>query len=127
MNYLKNSERFVSFVGNDTKTYLDKLVIFIEKMYSEIAKRVNHSLGYTVSTTWNPASIADGDEEAKEITVNGASLGDFAIASFSLDVSDLTLDAQVTAANTVTCVLANNTGGAINLGEGTLYVRVLPK
>lgn len=82
--------------------------------------------GYlTGSATWNPASIADGDEEAKEVTVTGAALGDCAIASFSLDVSDLVLDAQVTGTNTVTCILANNTGGAIDLGSGTVRVKVL--
>jgi hypothetical protein len=77
------------------------------------------------SDTWtNPAEIADGDELAKEVTVTGAVLGDYAIASFSLDVADLVLDAQVTAADTVTCVLANNTGGGVDLAEGTIYVRV---
>ena len=79
------------------------------------------------SDTWNPASIADGDEEAKEVTVTGAALGDFAVASFSLDVTDLTLTANVTAANTITCVLANNTGGAIDLASGTIYVRVIQR
>lgn len=79
------------------------------------------------SDTWDPGSIADGDEEAKEVTVTGAALGDFAMASFNLDLSDLILDAQVTAANTVTCILANNTGGAIDLASGTIYVRVMKK
>lgn len=79
------------------------------------------------SATWNADSIADGDEEAKEVTVTGAELGDQAIASLSIDIADLVLDAQVTAANTVTCVLANNTGGAIDLGSATLYVRVFRK
>jgi len=78
----------------------------------------------TGSDTWDPGSIADGAEEAKEVTVTGAALGDFARASFSLDVADLVLDAKVTAANTVTCVLANNTGGAIDLGSGTIKVEV---
>jgi len=78
------------------------------------------------SATWDPGSIADGDEEAQEVTVTGAALGDFALASFSLDVADLVLDAQVTAADTVTCVLANNTGGAVDLAEGTVRVRVFP-
>jgi len=77
------------------------------------------------SATWDPGSIADGDEEAKEVDVVGVALGDFALASFSLDVSDLVLDAQVTAAGKVTCVLANNTGGAIDLASGTLYIRVI--
>lgn len=77
------------------------------------------------SATWDPGSIADGDEEAKEVDVVGAELGDFALASFSLDVADLVLDAEVTAAGKVTCVLANNTGGAIDLSSGTLYVKVI--
>jgi hypothetical protein len=76
------------------------------------------------SATWDAGSIADGDEEAKEVTVTGAALGDYATASLSIDIADLVLDAQVTAANTVTCVLANNTGGAIDLASATIYVRV---
>lgn len=78
------------------------------------------------SDTWDPGSIADGDEEAKEVTVTGAALGDFAVASFSLDVADLALSASVTAADTVTVVLSNNTGGAIDLASGTIRVRVFP-
>ena len=81
----------------------------------------------TGTATWDPASIADGNEVATEVTVTGAALGDFALVSFSLDVSDLVLDAQVTAANTVTAVLANNTGSAVNLSSGTLRVAVIPK
>lgn len=77
------------------------------------------------STTWDPGSIANGASESKEITVTGAALGDFVLRSFSLDVSDLTLTADVTAANTVTAVLANNSGAAVNLGSGTLRVLVL--
>jgi len=77
-----------------------------------------------ISATWDAGSIANGAKEAKDITIYGAALGDFAMASFSLDVSDLVLDAQVTAANTVTCVLLNNTGGAIDLASATVYVRI---
>jgi len=79
----------------------------------------------TTTTTWDPGSIADGDEEAKEITVTGALLGEFALASFSLDVQDLALSVSVTAADTVTAVLSNNTGGAIDLGSGTLRVKTM--
>jgi hypothetical protein len=98
-----------------------------DKVYREVAKRVNHLLGYDGSKTWDPGSVADGDEAATTVTVTGAELGDYAIASFSLDVTDLILDAQVTAEDTATVVLANNTGGAINLGSGTLRVKVIPK
>ena len=79
------------------------------------------------SEVWDPADIADGDKVAEDVTVTGAKLGDFAIASFSLDVADLVLNAQVTATNTVTVVLANNTGAAVNLGSGTVYVRVIKR
>ena len=79
-----------------------------------------------VEKTWDASSIADGNEEALEVTVPGASLGDFVLSSFSLDLTDLMLTASVTAANTVTAILANNTGGSIDLDSGTLRVRVIP-
>ena len=82
--------------------------------------------GLKASKTWNPGSIADGNEEVTEVTVPGASLGDFAFASFSLDVSDLALTAAVTAANTVTVQLGNWTGGNVDLGSGTVRVKVVP-
>jgi hypothetical protein len=77
------------------------------------------------SVTWDAASIADGNEEAKELTVVGAELGDFVLSSLSADISDLVLDAQVTAADTVTAILANNTGGAVDLGSCTLSVLIV--
>lgn len=83
--------------------------------------------GLNASATWDAGSIANGAMEAKEVTVTGAVLGDFAIASLSIDVADLILDAQVTASDTVTCVLANNTGGAVDLASATVYVRVIVK
>ena len=78
------------------------------------------------SATWNAASIADGDEAAVEVTATGAALGDFVLVSMGVDVADLVLNANVTAANTVTVVLANNTGGAVDLASTTVYVRVIP-
>lgn len=81
--------------------------------------------GLTGSATWDPGSISG--ELAKEVTVTGAALGDFAKASFSLDVADLILDAQVTAANTVTCILSSPDATARDLAEGTLYVKVDPR
>jgi len=80
-----------------------------------------------VSATWDAASIADGDEVAVDVTVPGAALGDFAMASLSVDVADLVLSVAVTAANTATAVLANNTGGAVDLASATLRVYVIPK
>lgn len=79
-----------------------------------------------VSSAVNPASMLDGNEEAFEITVPGSKLGDFAFVSCSIDVADLELSAQVTAANTVTVSLSNNTGGTIDLGACTLRVKTVP-
>lgn len=83
--------------------------------------------GLDGSVTWDAGSIADGDEEVKELTVTGAVLGDFVMASLSLDVADLAITAAVTAADTVTIQLLNNTGGAVDLASATAYVRVLPR
>ena len=82
--------------------------------------------GFGAEVTWNPASTLDGNEDAVAVTVPGAKLGDFAFASFSVDVADMVLDANVTAADTVTVVVANNTGGTIDLASGTLRVKVVP-
>lgn len=79
----------------------------------------------TASEAWDPSSIADGEEEANDVTVTGAALGDLADCSLTTDISDLLLDCNVTATNTVTAVLANNTTGAIDLTSSTLKAKVL--
>ena len=83
--------------------------------------------GLNASETYDAGSILDGDEEVGEITVTGAALGDFVLASLSIDVADLAITAAVTAANTVTYQLLNNTGGTIDLASATVYVRVIPR
>ncbi|MFA5500920.1 MAG: hypothetical protein WC404_07575 [Candidatus Omnitrophota bacterium] len=78
------------------------------------------------TATWDASSIADGDEEAKEITVTGAELGDPVLMScLSIDIADLQLTADVTASNTVTAVLSNSTGGAIDLASCTVKAWVI--
>lgn len=80
------------------------------------------------SATWDPASIADGDMEAVDITVAKAVLGDYVIAtSFSLDVQDLQLTADITAAGVVTAVLSNSTGAGVNLASGTIRIIVMQR
>lgn len=77
------------------------------------------------SATWDAGSIADGDEEAKDITVDGAALGDPVVnTNLAIDVADLSIVAQVTAANTVTAQLGNWTGGAIDLASTTVQVYI---
>lgn len=84
------------------------------------------SVGQLATTaTWNPGEVAVGGKVSTTVTVSGAALGDFVLASFSLDLQELTLTASVSATNTVEVVLANNTGSAVDLASGTLKVLVL--
>ena len=77
------------------------------------------------SKAWDPSSIDDGNEEALEVTVPGAALGDFVLSSLNVDMLDCVLRGAVTAADTVTLVIANNTGGAINIASSTANVLVI--
>ena len=77
------------------------------------------------SVSWDVGDILDGNEASQDITVTGAALGDFVSdVSSSLDILDLTMTANVTAANTVTVVLNNNTGGTVDALTPTIRVRV---
>jgi hypothetical protein len=76
------------------------------------------------SATWDPPNLASGTAESTTVTVAGASLGNYVQVSFNHDLQGLTLDGYVSAANTVTAVLSNLTGGSIDLASGLLKVRV---
>lgn len=110
--------------SGDTDDWMKKLLLgdHLDAANDALCLRPRHWL--QASDTWDPGNIADGAEEAHDVICDDAELGDFALASFSNDVTDLVLNAQVTAANTVTCVLSNNTGGAVDLASGTIRVRV---
>lgn len=78
-----------------------------------------------VSATWDPGSVAAGASISTTVTVSGAALGDFVLTSFSLDLQGMDIGGYVSATNTVTVILSNLTGAAIDLGSGTLAVLVL--
>lgn len=78
----------------------------------------------TGSATFNPASLADAAGETTTVTVTGAVLGDYAEASFSLDLQGITVTAWVSAADTVSVRFQNETGGVLDLASGTLRARV---
>tara|TARA_R110002020_G_scaffold152890_1_gene331904 strand:- start:10367 stop:10696 length:330 start_codon:yes stop_codon:yes gene_type:complete len=90
----------------------------------------NHPSGRVLaySGTLDPAAFsADEEDQVGDVTVTGAALGDIVIASFGIDVADVTLSAQVTAADTVTWHLKNTSGTAdLNLGSSTLRLLVIP-
>jgi hypothetical protein len=76
------------------------------------------------SATYNPPNLIDGDGATTTVTVTGAALGDYAEASFSLDLQGIAITAWVSAADTVSVRFQNETGGTIDLGSGTLRARV---
>ena len=92
---------------------------------SVIANAVNQLVGIDAESTFDPASLADGAGETTTVTVPGAALGDFAIASFSLDLQGISVSAYVSSADTVSVRFQNESGGLLDLGSGTLRVRVL--
>lgn len=89
----------------------------------------NGNYHFEGSTTWDPASIADGSSATTTITVDGgtntdAISGDYAEIAVPLDLQGLQLTSRVSSSNTVTIRLDNNTGGAIDLASATWRARV---
>lgn len=80
----------------------------------------------TGAVTYDPASLGDGAGVTTTITVAGAGLGNFALASFSLDLQSVMLFAWVSAANTVSVRFQNESGGTVDLSSGTIRVLVFP-
>ncbi len=77
------------------------------------------------SKTHDFGSLADGAGETTTVTVTGAALGDFAEASLSVDLQGMTMTAWVSATNTVSVRLQNESGGGpIDLASATLRARV---
>jgi hypothetical protein len=77
----------------------------------------------TFTKVYDPASIANGAQVSTTIAAAGASLGDFVQASFSLSLAGVTLSAYVDSANSITVIFSNTSGGAVDLGSGTISVR----
>ena len=81
----------------------------------------------TASATYDPGSLADGAGATTTVTATGAVLGDFALASFSLDLQGISVTAYVSAADTVSVRFQNESGGVLDLASGTLRVLVFRK
>lgn len=73
---------------------------------------------------WTPGDIASSAKAELDVTVQNAAVLDFVLAAVDFDLQGCTFDAQVSAANTVTAVISNNTGGQKTFGAGTLKVAV---
>lgn len=80
--------------------------------------------GTAPSAVWDPSTVANGASVNTTVACPGAALGDFAVASFSLDLQLATLTAYVSAPNVVTIVLANLSGVVLDIASGTVRVLV---
>ncbi len=75
--------------------------------------------------TVDMGSAAVGEFAAADITVAGAAVGDFVMIAPGIDLTDVILSAQVSAANTVTVVVNNNTAGIVDLDSQVFTGAVL--
>jgi len=89
-----------------------------------ITNLVGHLSG---TATYDASSLVDAAGETTTVTVTGAVLGDFAIAGHGVDAAGITITSYVSAADTVSVRVQNESGGTLNLVSATLYARVIPK
>ncbi len=72
----------------------------------------------------DPASVTGPNTTSDTVTVTGAAVGDYALATFANQTAAWTLTAYVSAPDTVTVVYQLSTG-TVNLASGTLNVLVI--
>lgn len=74
------------------------------------------------------AATGSGTFSSSDVTVPGVALGDIVMGvSAGVDTVDAVIAGAVTAANTVTLTLLNNTAGAVNLASTTVkFIVVRP-
>lgn len=78
------------------------------------------------TATYDAASLGDAAGATTTVTVTGAVLGDFAIVGHGVDVAGITVTGYVSAADTVSVRLQNESGGTLDLVSATLYARTIP-
>lgn len=76
------------------------------------------------SVTADLASIADGAGATQAVTIRDAALGDFCLASLSVDSVDLTIACTVISSTSAEIRVQNESGGAVDLASTTFRVLV---
>lgn len=79
------------------------------------------------SETKDWASLADGVGASEDVDVFGAAMGDTCLASQSVDVVDVTMTCNVTAANVATVHVQNESTATVDLASSTLRVLVFKR
>ena len=81
---------------------------------------------YYSNTAANVAEIDEGEQTTLTATVTGVALGDAVVfCSLGVDVVDAIVRADVTAANTVTVVIADLAASSFDLASTTLRIGVV--
>lgn len=76
-----------------------------------------------LEAVYNPGSVGSNASVQDNLTVPGVELGDMLIGmSLDIDVQDLHITGDVTAADVFTMNLVNATAGAVDLGQCNLHV-----
>jgi len=80
------------------------------------------------SVDFGNAAVGSGTFASVDVTVPGVALGDIVMGvSIAVDTVDTVIAGAVTAANTVTLTLLNNTAGAVNLAAAIVdFIVVRP-
>lgn len=80
---------------------------------------------WKVSSTLDVGSLADAAGSSDTITVPGVALGDIVLGfSFGVSLAGITATAYVSAANTVTIRVQNESAGTVDLASTTVKVVV---
>lgn len=104
---------------SDGRTYIRIAAAAVAADFVEVCDIVIRA-----SAAYDPPSLATGVRATTTVTVTGAVLGDYAEVSFSRDLQGIDILAYVSAADTVTVVFMNNTGGTLDLLSGSIRVKV---
>lgn len=83
-----------------------------------------HDVVALVTSAVDPASLVDGAGETKTVTVTGAALGDFVDVAPGINTQGMLIWGWVSAANTVSIRIQNETGGALNIASSTWNILV---
>lgn len=76
------------------------------------------------ATTFDPASLTNGTGQTNTVACSGARMGDLVDISFSNALLGLQLTAWVSSPDIVSFRLQNGTGGTVDLGAGTIRVKI---
>ena len=79
------------------------------------------------SAKYDAPSLVDAAGTTTTVTVQGAQMGDYAFVGHGVDLQGITMTAYVSAENTVSMRLQNESGGTLDLVSTTLKAYVLPQ